>query len=52
MSLKGFKKFKIGVYLVIPVLLLNLYVFGAKIRVVEDKWNKAIVIESDLRKLP
>ena len=46
MSIKGFKKFKIGVYLVIPVLLLNLYVFGAKIRVVKDKWNKAIVIES------
>ncbi|HAT4209162.1 TPA: ComEC/Rec2 family competence protein [Clostridium perfringens] len=51
MSLKGFKKFKIGVYLVIPVLLLNLYVFGAKIRVVEDKWNKAIVIESGFKKV-
>ena len=50
MSIKGFKKFKIGVYLVIPVLILNLYVFGAKIRVVEDKWNKAIVIESGFKK--
>lgn len=51
MSVKGFKKFKIGVYLVIPILILNLYVFGTKIRLVEDRWNKALVIESGFKKI-
>lgn len=51
MSFKGFKKFKICVFLVIPVLILNLNVFGAKVRIVEDKWNKAVVIESGFNKI-
>ena len=51
MSIKGFKKFRIGVYLVIPILILDMHVLGTKIRVVEDKWNKAVVIESGFSKI-
>lgn len=51
MSVKGFKRFRIGVYLVIPILILDIHVLGIKIRVVEDKWNKAVVIESGFNKV-
>lgn len=45
MSYKGFKKFRIGVYLVIPLLILDMHVLGTKIRVIEDKWNKGVIVE-------
>lgn len=51
MSFKGFKKFKLGVYLVCPILILNLYVLGSKIKYIENKWNKAIIIESGFKKV-
>ncbi|MGG5462678.1 ComEC/Rec2 family competence protein [Clostridium sp. B9] len=51
MSLKGFTKFKIGVYLIIPLLILDIHILGTKIRFVEDKWNKGIVIEKGFNKI-
>lgn len=51
MTFKGFKKFKIGVYLVVPTLIFSLYVFGAKVKVLEDKWNKAIIIEEGFNRV-
>lgn len=51
MSYKGFKKFRIGVYLVIPILILDMHILGTKVRVVEDKWNKGVVVEHGFKKV-